>query len=245
MGDSTNDGLREQFELFEECINEVAPEKIFFPVIGNHDVLHAVASEGCENYAEFQRHLLTNAESRGLSISYDKNSLAYYVQIENIYIIGLRCVISGRKYSFPEGKQILWLNERLQQKSSRHLILCHAPLLAHNPNRNTGNPYLGKNKMLQEVIDNHENVIFLSGHTHMSPNTQAGNLDNVRKNIYLDCGSVVDTDITKEKGMMSNDWNDGCITNITIEENKIEICMSSIKTGIKFPRGYYCLYLCH
>ena len=247
LGDSTNDGLMEQFELFEECIDEVVPEKIFFPVVGNHDVLHAIDSGGCENYAEFQRHMLTMAARNGLSILHNEDSLAYSVQIENIDIIGLQCVISGRKFSFPEGKQILWLNEhlRLQQKSSMHLVLCHAPLLAHNPNRNTGNPYLGKNKMLQEVIDNYENIIFLSGHTHMSPNTQAGNLDidNVRHNIYVDCGSVVDTNITKDNGIMPNDWNDGCITEITIGENEIEVCISSIKTGTKFPRGYYCLNL--
>ena len=57
----------------------------------------------------------------------------------------------------------------------------------------------------------------------MSPNTLAGNLDidDMRNNIYLDCGSVVDTDITKDNGIMSNDWNDGCITEITITENEI------------------------
>ena len=65
----------------------------------------------------------------------------------------------------------------------------------------------------------------------------------VRNNIYLDCGSVVDTDITKDKDIMSDNWNEGCITEITIGETEIEICMSSIRTRIKFPGGYYYLNL--
>ena len=246
LGDSTNDGLREQFEQFNNCIREIVPDKIIFPVIGNHDVLHVSQEKnanGCENYADFQKKLLTNAEEKGFYIEYDDNSLAYSVQIKNIDLIGLQSVISGRKFLFPEGKQFLWLENHLKTNNnfSLHLILCHAPLLAHNPNRNVGNPYLSNNKILQEIIDRYGQIMFLSGHTHVSPNMLKGNgeFDNIHENIYLDCGSVVATDISGYEGLMSLDWNDGCITELSITENEIEICMSSIKTGIKFPRGYY------
>ena len=40
LGDSTNDGLSQQFWQFRECIKDTASQKIFLPVIGNHDVLH-------------------------------------------------------------------------------------------------------------------------------------------------------------------------------------------------------------
>ena len=246
LGDSTNDGLPEQFEEFKECIEETVPDKIFLPVIGNHDVLHASRdddSDGCRNYAEFQKYLLSKAEDKGYTFSYNPDSPAYSVQFGDIDITGIQCVISGRKFSFPEGRQILWLENQLRenQNSRRHLILCHAPLLAHNPNRNTGNPYLAKDKMLQKIIDDCGNIIFLSGHTHVSPNIMTGNaeFDETHGNIYLDCGSVVDTDISGEKGLMSSDWNEGCITELSVTDHETEICISSIKTGIKFPRGYY------
>lgn len=246
LGDSTNDGLHEQFEQFEECIEETVPDKIFLPVTGNHDVLHTSRgddSDGCRNYAEFQKHLLSMAEEKGCSFSYDPDSPAYSVRFGDINIIGIQCVISGRKFSFPEGRQILWLENQLRenQNSHRHLILCHAPLIAHNPNRNTGTPYLAKDNMLQKIIDDCGNVIFLSGHTHVSPNVMTGNaeFDETHGNIYVDCGSVVDTDTSGEKGIMSHDWNEGCITELSVTENETEICISSIRTGIKFPRGYY------
>ena len=169
--------------------------------------------------------------------------LRYLVRFGNIDITGIQCVISGRRFSFPEGRQILWLENHLKENQNFcwHLILCHAPLIAHNPNRNTGNPYLAKNKMLQEIIDASGNVIFLSGHTHVSPNVLTGNaeFDKTHGNIYLDCGSVVDTDTSGEKGLMPPDWNDGCITELFLTDDEAEICMSSITTGIKFPRGYY------
>lgn len=246
LGDSTNDGLPQQFEEFEECIKETAPDKIFLPVVGNHDVLHISHGDdidGCENYAEFQKHLLSKAEDKGFSVLHDPDSLAYSIQFGNVDITGIQCVVSGRKFSFPEGRQVLWLENHLKatQNSCWHLILCHAPLLAHNPNRNTGTPYLGKNNILQEIIDNCGNVIFLSGHTHVSPNLLTGNaeFDRTCGNIYLDCGSAVYTDTSGEQEVMSPDWNEGCVTELSVDDDEVEICMSSITTGIKFPRGYY------
>ncbi len=245
LGDSTNDGLPEQFAGFRACIEETVPEKTIFPVTGNHDVLHVSRgnySDGCKNYTDFQRYLLERAEKVGYSASSDLDNRAYAVQIENIDVISLQCVTTGRKFLFPEGRQIDWLEDHLASTTAAwHIILCHAPLLDHNPNRNVGMPYLDKNKRLQEIVDRNGRIIFLSGHTHVSPNTLAGNgeLDEQHNNIYLDCGSVVATDISGETGLMSPDWKDGCKTELAITKDAVEISMSSIETGIKFPRGYY------
>ena len=59
------------------------------------------------------------------------------------------------------------------------------------------------------------------------------------QNIYLDCGSVVATDISGETGLMSPDWKDGCKTELIVAKDDVEICMSSIESGTRFPRGYY------
>ena len=248
LGDSTNDGLPEQFAGFTACIEETVPEKTIFPVTGNHDVLHASHVEsfdGCRYYADFQRCLLAKAEASGYSTSYDPDGRAYAVRIRDLDVIGLQCVTTGRKFLFPEGRQIDWLEDYLAStKAIWHIILCHAPLLAHNPNRNEGAPYLDKNRRLQEIVDRNGRIIFLSGHTHVSPNVLTGNgeYDVKHHNIYLDCGSVVATDTSGELGLMSPDWKDGCKTELVITNDSVEISMSSIESGAKFPRGYYRFY---
>lgn len=70
-----------------------------------------------------------------------------------------------------------------------------------------------------------------------------GEYDKEHQNIYLDCGSVTATDISGEMGLMSPDWKDGCKTELTVTRNEIEICMSSIESGIRFPRGYYRFFI--
>ena len=94
-------------------------------------------------------------------------------------------------------------------------------------------------------MDRNGRIIFLSGHTHVSPSVLTGNgaYDETHQNIYLDCGSAVATDTSGEMGMMSSDWKDGCETELSVAKDEIEICMRSIETGIRFPRGYYRFFI--
>lgn len=245
LGDSTNDGLSEQFDQFVACIEETVPEKMLFPVTGNHDILrasHSEGTDGCKNYADFQKHLLSKAEMKGYVIDHAPDGRAYSVQLDDLDVIGLQCVTEGRRFLFPDGTQVDWLEEHLASTAaSWHIILCHAPMLKHNPNRTEGAPYLDKNKRIQEILDRNRRIIFINGHTHVSPNVLLGNAeyDEARQNIYLDCASVVATDTSGEAGLMSPDWKDGCITELLVTKDEVEIRMRSINSGISFPRGYY------
>ena len=245
LGDLTNDGILSQFEAFEDCIAESAPDKIILPVIGNHDVTHpkVKSGDGCEDYAAFQGERLKRATEMGIGICCDPDSLAWATRLGSLDIIGMQCVVSGRRFRFPEEKQLDWLEQRLEAQSdvAWYVILCHAPLLAHNPNRNDGQPYLDKNGRVQAMVDRTGNVLFLSGHTHVSPNTIRGSAewDDRRNNLYLNCGSVVDTATEGEVGLMSADWKDGCVTELMVSEDVIEIDTQSVTTGMHFPRGYY------
>ncbi len=171
------------------------------------------------------------------------HDMAYAADLDNIDIIGMQCVISGKKFLFPEGQQLDWLEKHLEirKDAAWHLILCHAPLLAHNPNRNEGTPYLDRNKRLQNIIDTTGNIIFVSGHTHISPNVAGGCVEYIpeRNIIYLNSGSIVKTSMGTECGLMDLGWADGCITRIRISNTEIEICMRSVVDGLWFPRGYY------
>ena len=246
LGDLTNDGLPEQFSQFMSCIADSAPEKTILSVPGNHDITHprfvGKEADGSAAYAHFQKELLEIAAQKGCSFTYDPCSLAFASQLDELDMIGMQCVVSGRNFLFPDGRQIDWLEDHLASTPAAwHIILCHAPLLAHNPNRNAGMPYLDKNKRLQELVNRCGRIIFLSGHTHVSPNVLTGNgeFDEDHQNIYLDCGSVVATDTSGETGIMSPDWKDGCRTELIVSKDTVEIIMSSVESGVKYPRGCY------
>lgn len=120
-------------------------------------------------------------------------------------------------------------------------ILCHAPLLAHNPHRNSGSAYYHGNDALQSILDSYTHIIFVSGHTHFSPNTHQGNVDYVpgKHTIYIDDGSIVPTELTGES-LMPSEWHDGVIAELVLFDHAVEIKYHSIHTGKMFPRGYYC-----
>lgn len=245
LGDSTNDGTPAQFEAFEGCIGEAARDRAILPVIGNHDVVHPKnkSGDGCEDYAAFQANRLKHAAECGIEICRDPDSLAWATRLGDLDVVGMQCVVSGRKFLFPEERQLDWLEKRLDEQGDAawHAILCHAPLLAHNPNRNDGQPYLDRNRRLQAIVDRTGNMLFLSGHTHVSPNVIRGSAewDDKRNNLYLNCGSVVDTAAEGENGLMAADWKDGCVTELTVSKDAIEIDTRSVATGTHFPRGCY------
>lgn len=246
IGDSTNDGTVSQFEELMKCVEVAAEGKAVFPVVGNHDILRPSLSandDGCRNYSEFHNKLIARLGRMGVKTDSGRADLAYAAEVDGLDMIGLQCVVSGRKFLFPEGKQLDWLEEHLENHSDVvwHIILCHAPLLAHNPNRNEGTPYLDKNKRLQNIVEKYGKTIFISGHTHVSPNVMYGCVEyNPRQNIiYLNSGSVVATSPERECGLMDPRWSDGCVTELRISDKEVEISMRSVFDGLRFSRGYY------
>ena len=239
-GDLTNDGISRQFELLKECIDTVAKDRLILAVTGNHDQLLQLNAEESFGYNLFQKSLFDRAETLGFHVEID-NSGAYSVSYESIDIIGLQCVTVGRKFIFPEGKQLKWLKQHLDSDTSTwHIVLCHAPLSEHTCRKGKKIFYLSRNDELQQIIDQHQNIIFISGHTHFSPNIDWGTVQcNPLKNIiYIDDGSICPTDLQNEL-LVPTEWKDGVIAELKIFSNAIEVSFKSIKTGVLYPRGYY------
>lgn len=239
-GDLTNDGYAGQFDRFRCCIEENVTDKLILSVTGNHDQL--LKPEGTvAPYYDFQKYLFQRADGLGYPARKDSSG-AYSVQVGEIDVIGLRCVTEGRKITFGDGAQLKWLERHLDEENDArwHIVMCHAPLLAHNPHRNDGTPYFSKDGELQRIIDSHRNIIFFSGHTHFSPNTKQGNVEYScdTETIYIDDGSVAPTELSGE-ALMPSDWKDGVITELMIYDSSVEIQFRSIHTGDLYPRGYY------
>lgn len=259
-GDMTNDGTSVQYELLKECIQEVGPHTKVYPVTGNHDmpVKPTKNSLGHSDYLMFQNwvfdrmgaHPAEDKEPSGGDIHHyiQGPDGAYAFRMGTVEIIGLQAVTDHRKFLFEEGRQLEWLDRHLSmsQDIRWHLILCHAPLLRHNPKREAGknNPYLNRDKQLQEIIDRHGRIIFLSGHTHLSMDHPDGCVewDVEHGNLYVNDGSVRPTDLLPGELMQPREWKEGTRLEMTICDEEVEIRTCSVKDGKSHARGYYRFY---
>ncbi|MGM9936495.1 MAG: metallophosphoesterase family protein [Candidatus Ornithomonoglobus sp.] len=195
-GDIVNDGTSEQFKELHYIVEKYLDGIPVFCAAGNHDFPIDYIPEkedGVYDYFSFQEAMRRHSEKLGAIWQQDKSG-AYYAQFGNTAIIGLNCVTYYRRFKFEDGAQLVSLDKWLKDDSSqRRIIVCHAPLIAHNPRRKkNGNPYLSRDSRLQEIVDRHGNIIFVSGHTHFSPLVSEGCIeyDSAHNNVYINDGSV-------------------------------------------------------
>lgn len=89
-------------------------------------------------------------------------------------LLGLNAATHWRRFTFPRGEQLDWLEAQLRN-GGRSAVLCHAPLLGHNPVRGPGDaPCLRRDVRLQGILDAARDVISLSGRTRIFLNEPAG-----------------------------------------------------------------------
>lgn len=88
------------------------------------------------------------------------------------------------------------------------------------------------------------NVIFISGHTHLSMNHPEGCVewDEKHGNLYINDGSVRPTDLLPGEPMQPKEWKEGTWLDITVCDRKVEIITRSVKDGRRHARGYYHIY---
>ena len=149
-------------------------------------------------------------------------------------IIGLNCVSHWQRFKFPYGAQLVWLEGRLTASDAgRHILLCHAPLLAHNPKRGDTKPYLSRDTQLQKIVDAHRNILFISGHTHISMESPVNGVehDEARNNIYLNDGSIRPTTRLTADGRPEAEPADGTVSELLLEERQVKITAISTKTS--------------
>jgi len=256
-GDMTNDGVEKQYELLKECLSAELFGRKVFPVIGNHDMPRVPPEqedrEEIRNYFRFQKWVFENhfggscegkegGPKSGLEAGPDG---AYAFRMGVVEIIGLQAVADQRRFCFEDGRQIAWLEDHLAlaQEVEWHLILCHAPLLHHNLKREPGrsNPYLDRDKQLQEIVDHCGRVIFIAGHTHLSVNNLQGCVewDAVHGNLYVNDGSIRPTELFSTEAPQPAEWREGNLLEIRILGKEIELTARSISDGKKHSRGYY------
>ena len=232
-GDLTNDGTPEQMALMQQCIAEVLPDTPVLAVPGNHDYPHFPSPMIREWFCDFEA-LQDWLFARQPYPCVVDDSGAWAARMGGIEIIGLNCVWHWRRFKFKDGAQLNWLENHLESSDAQwHIILCHAPLLAHNPKRSDTKPYLSRDKKLQSILESHRNIIFISGHTHVSMESPVDCVehDAARNNIYINDGSIRPTTRLTADGLPEAEPADGNVVEIDITGAMITITVRSATDG--------------
>lgn len=243
-GDLTNDATPEQFGCLWQSIEEVIPDTPLLAVCGNHDFPIKplpMIRENIAHYYTFQEKMLNRAGQLGVCCTADESG-AYSATFRGMEILGLNAVSHWRRFKFLESKQLDWLKAQLNKSTERRIVLCHAPLIKHNPQRCEGeSAYLSRDSQLQKIIDDAGNVIFLSGHTHISLNETGGCVehDAERGNLYLNDSSITPTTPCKQEILADREWADGAVCYLSLNSSKIEIKARCLSNGKWISRGYY------
>lgn len=233
VGDLTNDGSPEQMALMRQSIAEALPGIPVLAVPGNHDYPHFPSSMIREGFCDFEALQDWLLVRQPYPYVLDESG-AWVVRMGEIEIIGLSCVWHWRRFKFKDGAQLNWLEKHLNTSNARwHIILCHAPLLAHNPKRSDTKPYLSRDERLQSILDSYRNIVFISGHTHVSMESPLDCVehDTARNNIYINDGSIRPTTRLTADGLPEAEPADGNVVELLIEDSQITISAISTKTG--------------
>jgi len=241
LGDLVNDGSPEQFLRLKRCIEDAAPQLPVLAVSGNHDYPPApLPQTAVFDFPAFQNWLFSRLERTRWRFERD-GSGAYAAGLGGAAVIGLNIGSHWRKLRFSDGGQLCWLEDRLDQKDGGwKIVLCHAPVLKGHPQRKPGQqPYFNMDQKLQSAIDRHRNVIFLSGHTHLSCNCPEGCVTARDGNIFANLASLCPTALNSREPICPPSWTEPTVHQIRVSDSEVEFTARMLKDGRRFARGYY------
>lgn len=217
VGDIADRADAKQYDIFLNLMDEKLQGIPVYCVSGNHDN----PERDDANYRQFERKI--NKEY--LSIVDGCGAFYKYIN-EHIDLIGLNPVYHQKQFFFPnKGMQIDFLQKCLAASWCKyHIVMCHPPLIAHNPQRTADMAsYIvtEQDTRLQSILNENKNVIFLSGHTHVSPSIE---FDVTRGNLYINDGSICPTTVKGTEGSTQQ----GNVTLLEISEAEISVIIKGI-----------------
>ena len=217
VGDIADRADEKQYDIFLNLFDERFHDIPVYCVSGNHDN----PARDDTSYRQFERKI--NNEYPSIV---DKCGAFYKYVNKHIDLIGLNPLYHQKQFFFPnKGMQIDFLQKQLAASLCKyHIVMCHPPLIAHNPQRTADMAtYIvaEQDTRLQSVLDENKNVIFLSGHTHVTPSIE---FDEAYCNLYINDGSICPTTEKSENGKIQS----GNVTLLEIGENEISVIVKGI-----------------
>ena len=217
VGDIADRAEEQQYQLLLRLLADAFCNIPVYCVSGNHDN----PAKDDTNYRRFEKEV--NKEY----LSIVDECGAFYKHInEQINLIGLNPLYYQKQFFFSDkGRQLAFLQEKLKADNSKyHIVMCHPPLLAHNPQRTADMaPYIvsEQDARLQKIVDENQNIIFLSGHTHVAPSME---YDETHSNLYINDGSICPTTIKGTEAKIQQ----GNITLLEFSETEISVIIRGI-----------------
>ena len=222
-GDLVNDGTPEQLMRMRTCIGEVLPDTPVLAVAGNHDYPPCPTPMICGEagtYPALEAWLL----ARQSYPAEQDSSGAWAVHVGEAEILGLNCVTHWRKFLFPQEAQLRWLEHHLNHSDAPwHILLCHAPLLAHSPKR-TNRPYLHRDKQLQGILESAIPCV---------------EYEEGRNHIYINDGSIRPTTLLQQDGRPAERPADGTVVELLLEGDQLTVTAWSVRTAQPLPGIQY------
>ena len=228
VGDIADRAEERQYTIAANMLEKHIRSIPVYSVSGNHDN----PAKDDASYRAFE--MLINREYPSIV---DASGAFYKCINDAVDLFGLNPTYHQKQFFFPnKGQQLLFLKERLNQSAAQyHIVLCHPPLIAHNPQRTEDmSPYIVKeqDQRLQEIINTHHNVIFISGHTHIFPELD---FDAPHQNLYINNGSICPTTPKDDSAKTVQ----GNVTLIEINGKYVSATVRGIHTGKIFANNTY------
>jgi len=217
VGDIADRAEEEQYNILLRLMGDTFRDIPVYCVSGNHDN----PARDDTAYRQFEKRI--NDQYPAIV----DESGAFFKQIhEDVALIGLNPQYHQKQFYFPEkGKQLAFLQETLRALTCKYrIVLCHPPLLAHNPHRTAEMvSYIvtEQDARLQKIMDDNSNIIFLSGHTHIAPSIE---FDEVHGNLYINDGSICPTTVKGTDAKVQQ----GNITLLALSEHEICVTVKGI-----------------
>lgn len=239
-GDQTQDGTREQAQLFTSIVKD-AFDVTKTPVIithGNHDVYWS----GCMTRAEF-----VDAYGQDMYL-FDKDMSSIYkgnrhVEINGYHFITVDIETYMPNYNTLSSETEVWLKNTLDRivassPDSYVFVSCHSPAKdtvygsMSDDAKNTGN--WGASVELDGILKDYPQVVLFSGHTHYGINLETNINQSTYTQINSGSASDIDFDITTLDTRRS--FSQGMIVEVDKDNNirvtRIDLARDSV---IKTP----------
>lgn len=220
VGDIADRADEKQYGILLRLMNTHFRDMPVYCVSGNHDN----PARDDTLYRAFEK--AVNAEYVSMLDACGAFYKCLHTSIGCVGLIGLNPAYHQKQFFFSDkGRQLTFLQDKLHaQPCTYTIVMCHPPLIAHNPQRTADKaPYIASEQdtRLQSILDESGHVIFLSGHTHVSPSIE---WDEAHGNLYINDGSICPTTVQGTPAQTQQ----GNVTLLEISETEISVVIKSI-----------------